>query len=133
MFLGGEEALLAFTIIAWYRRRFPYRGACAPPGWMRRKITSMIRDQVKITIGDRFKMSPLGAARCPRLADRGSDRWRRPISMHRPRHFRWLQVANGVAPRVNADLPGAYYTIEVDGKPTIVFHAEKFAHAREFT
>ena len=30
----------------------------------------MIRDQVKTPIGDRFKMSPLGAARCPRLADR---------------------------------------------------------------
>jgi hypothetical protein len=37
---------------------------------MRRKITSMIRDQVEIAIGDRFKMSPLGADRCPRLADK---------------------------------------------------------------
>ena len=30
----------------------------------------MICDTVKITIGDRVKMSSLGAARCPRLADR---------------------------------------------------------------
>jgi hypothetical protein len=32
---------------------------------------------------------------------------------------------------VSTVLPGAYYTIEVDGRPTIVFHAERFAHARE--
>ena len=31
----------------------------------------MIRDQIEIAIGDRFKMSPLGAARCPRLAAKG--------------------------------------------------------------
>jgi hypothetical protein len=37
---------------------------------MRWKIIRMIRDPVEIAIGDRFKMSPLGAARCPRLADR---------------------------------------------------------------
>jgi hypothetical protein len=30
----------------------------------------MIRDTVEIKIGDRVKMSPLGAARCPSLADR---------------------------------------------------------------
>jgi hypothetical protein len=30
-------------------------------------------------------------------------------------------------------LPGAYFTIEVDGRPTIVFHAERLAHARELT
>jgi len=30
----------------------------------------MIRDKVKIAIGDRVKMSPLGAARCPSLADK---------------------------------------------------------------
>jgi hypothetical protein len=30
-------------------------------------------------------------------------------------------------------LPGAYFTIEVDGRPTIVFHAEKLVHARELT
>jgi hypothetical protein len=30
-------------------------------------------------------------------------------------------------------LPGAYFTIEVDGRPTIVFHAERFAQARELT
>jgi hypothetical protein len=30
----------------------------------------MIRDTVEIKIGDRVKMSPLGAARCPGLADR---------------------------------------------------------------
>jgi hypothetical protein len=28
-------------------------------------------------------------------------------------------------------LPSAYFTIEVDGRPTIVFHAERLAHARE--
>ena len=31
----------------------------------------MIRDQIEIAIGDRFKMSTLGAARCPRLAAKG--------------------------------------------------------------
>ena len=31
----------------------------------------MIRDKVEITIGARVKLSPLGAARCPRLADKG--------------------------------------------------------------
>jgi len=30
----------------------------------------MIRDKVEITIGARVKLSPLGAARCPRLADK---------------------------------------------------------------
>jgi hypothetical protein len=30
-------------------------------------------------------------------------------------------------------LPGAYFTIEVDGRPTIVFHAERLAQARELT
>jgi hypothetical protein len=28
----------------------------------------MIREKVEITVGARVKMSPLGAARCPRLA-----------------------------------------------------------------
>jgi hypothetical protein len=32
---------------------------------------------------------------------------------------------------VKPQLPGAYFTIEVDGRPTIVFHAERLAHARE--
>jgi hypothetical protein len=30
-------------------------------------------------------------------------------------------------------LPGAYFAIEVDGRPTIVFRAERLAHARELT
>jgi hypothetical protein len=30
-------------------------------------------------------------------------------------------------------LPGAYFTIEVDGRPTIVFHADRLAQARELT
>jgi len=30
----------------------------------------MTRDKVEITIGVRVKLSPLGAVRCPRLADR---------------------------------------------------------------
>ena len=30
-------------------------------------------------------------------------------------------------------LAGAYFTIEVDGRPTIVFHVERLAHARELT
>jgi hypothetical protein len=31
-------------------------------------MPSMIHDKVEITIGARVKMSPVGAARCPRLA-----------------------------------------------------------------
>jgi hypothetical protein len=34
---------------------------------------------------------------------------------------------------VKRELLGAYFTIEVDGRPTIVFHAERLAHARELT
>jgi hypothetical protein len=30
-------------------------------------------------------------------------------------------------------LPGAYFTIEVDGRPIVVFHAERLAQARELT
>lgn len=30
----------------------------------------MIRDKIEITIGARVKLSPLGATRCPRLADK---------------------------------------------------------------
>jgi hypothetical protein len=32
---------------------------------------------------------------------------------------------------MNTTLPGAYFTIEIDGRPTIVFHVERLAHARE--
>jgi hypothetical protein len=30
-------------------------------------------------------------------------------------------------------LPGAYFTIEVDGRPIVVFHAERLAQGRELT
>jgi hypothetical protein len=30
-------------------------------------------------------------------------------------------------------LPVAYFTIEIDGRPTIVFHAERLAQARDLT
>src|SRR4051794_29350208 len=30
-------------------------------------------------------------------------------------------------------LPGAYFTIEVDGTPTVIFHAERLAQAPELT
>jgi hypothetical protein len=30
-------------------------------------------------------------------------------------------------------LPGTYFTIEVDGKPTVIFHAQRLAEARELT
>lgn len=57
------------------------------------------RDKVEITIGARVKMSPLGAVRCPRLADREGmvvgggqypstariifDGFKAPMSLHR--------------------------------------------------
>jgi hypothetical protein len=50
---------------------FPCRGAflaCHRVGAVENYLHD--RDQVEIAIGDRFRMSPLGAARCPRLADR---------------------------------------------------------------
>jgi len=59
----------------------------------------MIRDKVEITIGTRVKLSPLGAVRCPRHADKegvvvGSGHYpstvrlifddiKSPVSLHR--------------------------------------------------